>query len=47
MNGFIRKGVAMVCLAACVPILGGCYCYREHRRSMLAGTLQRGWPGTT
>jgi hypothetical protein len=30
MNGFIsQKGVAMLCLAACLPVLGGCYCYRE------------------
>jgi hypothetical protein len=29
MNGFIRKSVAAACLAAFVPVLGGCNCYRD------------------
>jgi hypothetical protein len=29
MNGLIGKSVACVCLAACLPILGGCHCYRD------------------
>jgi len=29
MKGFIRRSMALVCLAAGVPIMGGCTCYRD------------------